>query len=97
MVFLQSSDSWFGRREPWRLRHCAGHHATHRGARGRRSCRTVTLRCHYYLLMSSWVKTLTVPESPSPGLYNQALVGGISMNATPLTRIVNLSLDGGST
>ena len=71
--------------------------ATHRGACGRRSCRTVTLRCHYYSLTSSWVKTLTVPESPSPGLYNQALVCGISMNATPLTRIVNLQLNGGST
>ena len=48
--------------------------ATHRGARARRSCRTVTLRCHYYSLTSSWVKTLTVPESPSPGLYATAAV-----------------------
>ena len=32
----------------------------------------------------------------SPGLYNQALVCGISMNATPLTRIGNLQLNGGS-
>ena len=71
--------------------------ATHRGARGRRSCRTVTLRCHYYSLTSSWVKTLTVPESPSPGLYNQALVCGLSMNDTPLMRNHNLQLDGGST
>ena len=69
---------------------------THRGARGRRSCRTVTLRCHYYSLTSSWVKTLTVPESSSPGLYNQALVCGISINDTPLMRIANLSLTGGS-
>ena len=30
-------------------------------------------------------------------LYNQALVGSLSMNATPLTRIVDLSLVGGST
>ena len=29
-------------------------------------------------------------------LYIQALVGGIGMNATPLTRIVNLPLHGGS-
>ena len=30
-------------------------------------------------------------------LYNQALVGGLSMNATPARQIVNLQLPGGST
>ena len=56
----------------------------------------VTLRCHYYSLTSIWVKTLTVPESPSPGLCNQALVCGISMKDIPLMRIGNIQLHGGS-
>ena len=34
----------------------------------------VTLRCHHSSLTSNWVETLTVPESPSPGLYATAAV-----------------------
>ena len=68
----QLSDSWNGRREPWRPRHGGHQLPTHRGARGRRGRHTVTSRCHYYSTTSNWVKLLSVPESPLPGLYATA-------------------------
>ena len=42
-------------------------------------------------------KVLCSPDSPTHILYNQALVGCLSMNATPTMWIVNVQLAGGST